>query len=134
MFLTRKRDEAPQAQFSAQVCQSCTERLHCTTSKRGRSLTFIPEPGFSALQAARQREQTADFKRAYQLRAVVEGTISQATASLGMRFASYIGLSKVHLQHLMTAAALNLLCVLDWLADKPRASTRTSSFARLAST
>ncbi len=66
-----------QAQFSAQICQSCTERIHCTTSKRGRSLSFIPEPGFSALQAARQRQQTADFKRAYQLRAGVEGTISQ---------------------------------------------------------
>jgi transposase len=121
-----------QVQFSAQVCQSCTERLHCTTSTRGRSLSFITEPGFSALQAARQRQQTADFKRAYQQRAGVEGTISQATASLGMRFARYIGMPKVHLQHLMTAAALNLLRVLDWLADKPRASTRTSAFARLA--
>jgi len=121
-----------QAQFSAQVCQSCTKRLHCTTSTRGRSLSFIPEPGFSALQAARQREQTPDFKRDYKQRAGVEGTISQASASLGMRFARYIGLSKVHLQHLMTAAALNLLRVLDWLADKPRSSTRISSFARLA--
>jgi len=121
-----------QVQFSAQVCQSCSERIHYTTITRGRSLSFIPEPGFSALQAARQREQTADFKRAYQQRARVEGTISQAAASLGMPFAHYIGMSKVHLQHLMTAAALNLLRVLDWLADKPQSSTRISSFARLA--
>ena len=121
-----------QVHFLAKVCQLCSLRQHCTTNVHGRSLTFIPEPGFSALQAARQREQTADFKRAYQQRAGVEGTISQASASLGMRFARYIGRSKVHLQHLMTAAALNLLRVLDWLADKPRSSTRTSSFARLA--
>lgn len=71
-------------------------------------MSFSPERGFSALQAARQREQTADFKHAYQQRVGVEGTISQASASLGMRFARYIGRSKVHLKHLMTAAALNL--------------------------
>lgn len=121
-----------QVQFSAKVCQGCTFQERCTTNLQGRSLTFIPEPAFSALQAARQRQQTVEFKRVYQQRAGVEGTLSQAIASLGMRFTRYIGMPKVHLQHLMTAAALNLLRVLDWLADKPRASTRTSTFARLA--
>jgi IS5 family transposase len=92
----------------------------------------IPEPGFSALQGAREREQTDEFKQAYKQRAGVEGTISQAVGVLGMRRTRYRGLDKVHLQHLMTAAAMNLMRVLDWLRGKERAATRGSAFARLA--
>jgi transposase len=103
-------------------------RQRCTTSPQGRQLIFIPEPEFSALQAARQRETT----EAYQKRAGIEGTISQATNALGMRRARYRGLGKVHLQHLMTAAAMNLMRVIDWLSGKKRATTRISAFARLA--
>jgi hypothetical protein len=35
------------------------------------------------------------------------------------------------LQHLATAAALNVLRIGDWLAEKPREQARTSAFARL---
>lgn len=84
------------------------------------------------LQAARQREQTDEFKETYKKRAGVEGTISQAVGVLGMRRTRYRGLGKVHLQHLMTAAAMNLMRVVDWLNGKERATTRISAFARLA--
>jgi transposase len=118
--------------FPQTVCQDCPVRLRCTTAKTGRKVGFIPEPGFSALQAARQREQTDEFKQAYKQRAGVEGTIAQAVGVLGMRRTRYRGLDKVHLQHLMTAAAMNLMRVLDWLSGKERATTRKSAFARLA--
>jgi transposase len=49
-----------------------------------------------------------------------------------MRRTRYRGLGKVHLQHLMTAAAMNLMRVLDWLAGNERSKTRISAFARLA--
>jgi transposase len=38
----------------------------------------------------------------------------------------------VHLQHVATAAAMNVSRVSDWLGGVPHARTRTSRFARLA--
>lgn len=49
-----------------------------------------------------------------------------------MRRTRYRGLNKVHLQHLITAVAMNLMRVIDWLAGKERVTTRVSAFARLA--
>lgn len=123
---------ALQAKFPGSVCRACPVRECCTTAQSGRQVGFIPEPEFRALQAAREREQTDDFKEAYQKRAGIEGTISQAIGVLGMRRTRYRGLDKAHLQHLMTAAAMNLMRVLDWLSGKKRATTRFSAFARLA--
>ena len=123
---------AIQSQFPITVCRACPVRERCTTAKRGRQVTFIPEPGFSALKAARQREQTDDFKEAYKKRAGIEGTLSQAVGVLGMRRTRYRNLGKVHLQHLMTAVAMNLMRVLDWLSGHERSTTRISAFARLA--
>jgi transposase len=107
-------------------------RERCTTDKPGRPVGFIPEPGLSALQAAREREQTDEFKQAYKKRAGVEGTISQAVGVLGMRRTRSRGLDQVHLQHLITAAAMHLMRVIDWLSGKQRATPRKSAFARLA--
>lgn len=120
------------AQFPTKTCQACLIRERCTTGKAGRQVGFIPEAEFKALQAAREREQTDEFKEAYKKRAGVEGTISQAVGVMGMRRTRYRGLDKVHLQHLMTAAAMNLMRVLDWLSGKQRATTKVSAFARLA--
>jgi len=39
---------------------------------------------------------------------------------------------KTHLQHVITAAAINLKRIVDWLCEMPRAATRTSAFAALA--
>jgi transposase len=36
------------------------------------------------------------------------------------------------LQHVATAAAINVQRVVDWLWEKPRSKTRPSHFARLA--
>lgn len=50
------------------------------------------------------------------------------------RFDALIGIGVLPniLQHLMTAAAMNLMRVLDWLSGKQRATTKVSAFARLA--
>ena len=67
----------------------------------------------------------------YQQRAGVEGTISQAVRGSGLRQARYHGLAKTHLQHVATAAALNIgRVVAHWEEDKP-AQTRVSRFARV---
>lgn len=120
--------------FSRQDCRVCPVRSLCTrnASKNPRTLTLQCRDEFEALHAARQRQNTEDFKSQYQVRAGVEGTISQATYTLGMRRSRYKGLSKTHLQHVATASALNLLRVAAWLREEPRARTRVSAFMALA--
>jgi transposase len=52
----------------------------------------------------------------------------------GLRQARYRGLAKTHLQHVATAAAINIVRLADWLNGVPRATTRCSRFAALAPT
>jgi transposase len=119
--------------FSRHTCLVCPVRQQCTTSTHnGRQIMFQPRAEFEALHAARQRDEEAGFKESYKQRAGIEGTISQATGSLALRRTRYIGMPKVHLQNLLTGAALNLLRVLDWIAGTQRSKTRISSFAQLA--
>lgn len=105
--------------------------MRCTKGQ-ARSLTLRPRPVHEALQAARQRETTADFKATYRIRAGIEGSISQAVRVNGLRQTRYIGLAKTHLQHLASATALNLLRAMAWLNKVPVAATRPSAFAHLA--
>jgi transposase len=58
--------------------------------------------------------------------------MSQAVRAFGLRQARYRGLLKTALQHVATAAAINLDRIAAWLAGRPIAPTRTSRFAALA--
>ena len=84
-----------------------------------------------ALYAARHRQQTPEFREPYRKRAGMEGTLSQGVRRSEMRRSRYIGLARTHLQHLLTAAALNLMRAVAWLTEAPRAKTRPSRFAAL---
>jgi hypothetical protein len=57
--------------------------------------------------------------------------LSQAVGAFGVRHCRYIGLAKTHLQHIATAAAINLSRLFDWLRTVPRSQTRQSRFAAL---
>jgi hypothetical protein len=48
-----------------------------------------------------------------------------------VRRSRYLGQPKTHLQHILSAVALNLLRLNAWLNGTPLAPTRQSSFARL---
>lgn len=120
-------------QFNWADCKSCEQRALCSRAKeRGRALSFRPKEQHEALQAARQRQTTPQFKEAYKLRAGVEGSLSQGVRGFGLRECRYIGLAKTHLQNVITAAALDLVRGLEWLAGKELAKTRVSRFAALA--
>jgi transposase len=71
-------------------------------------------------------------KERYAKRAGIEGTISQGTRSFGLRQSRYMGQAKTHLQHMLIAVALNLARFVAWVHGVPRATTRTSTFAALA--
>ena len=120
-----------QVRFSLKDCRPCPVRARCTSSKSARLLAFRPQPQFEALQVRRQQAQTETWQKEYGKRAGVEGTISQGVRRLGLRQTRYTGLAKTHLQHVLTAAAINLTRLDSWFTAKKRAQTRTSRFAAL---
>lgn len=116
--------------FGRATCGGCAVRTECTRASH-RTLTVRSEEVAVALRDARARQGTAAFRKRYALRAGVEGTIAQGVAVCGLHHARYIGTAKTHLQHLSTAAALNLLRVAAWLAGDSPATTRCSPFQSL---
>jgi transposase len=84
------------------------------------------------LQSLRQQQQTPEWKRRYNLRAGIEGTLAQGIATFGLRQSRYRGLPKTHLQHVLTSTAINFLRIANWLEEIPLAPTRRNRFARLA--
>lgn len=124
-----------EVRFAARDCRVCPVRGQCTRAVSApRLLKLRPQRMHQALQVARTQQATVAFQKRYHQRAGVEGAISQACVRFGLRRSRYIGLAKTHLQHLFTATAINLSRIVNWLEDIPRAKTRTSRFAALAST
>ena len=131
----RDRAGSPHSRSASarRACEACEVRSQCTRSASSpRTLTLHPKAEHEALTAAREHQQTTEFKERYKARSGVEGTISEAAFALGARRARYRGLPKTHLQHVATAAAMNLKRVVAWLDGVPRSGTRVSHFARLA--
>lgn len=121
-----------QVRFPRQACRSCPTRSLCTRSAtEPRFLTLRQQAHYEALQNARREQQTEVWQEQYAKRAGVEGTISQAVRGFGLRECRYIGLAKTHLQHVLTAAAINFARLDGWFTGKKRAQTRVSRFAAL---
>jgi transposase len=119
--------------FAAATCAACPARSACQGKARGPRWLLVHERAhYEVLHAARQRQKTDVFKEQYADRAGIEGTISQGVRMSDLRRSRYIGYLKTRLMHFLVAAALNFLRVAAWLAEVPRARTRTSAFARLA--
>jgi transposase len=118
--------------FSATDCQACPHRCDCAgpTAKR-RIMTFKTQDEYIALQAARHRQTTPEFLGLYALRAGVEATISQGVRAFDLRRSRYFGQAKTHLQHVATAAAMNLVRLVHWILGDTPARTRRSHFSRL---
>ena len=103
--------------FSRTDCRLCPHRDLCTKGKsEPRSLTLRPQAEHEAIQSVRQAQLTEEWKSRYNVRAGIEGTLSQGIRVFGMRRTRYIGLAKTHLQHVLTAAAMNVVRLANWLA------------------
>lgn len=121
-----------EARFARRDCFSCPLRPRCTQGKREpRIIGLQAREQFEALQGARRHQETEAFRASYAARAGIEGTHAQAVRRCGLRRSRYIGLAKTHLQHVITAAAINLVRVAEWFAGTPVAKTRCSRFAVL---
>lgn len=121
--------------FPRRTCQLCPSRSLCTRSdSEPRRLTLRPKREHELLQSIRVQQETDEWKNIYNTRAGVEGTISQGVRAFGLRKARYTGLAKVQLQHILSAAAINVVRMVAWLQGMPHAKTRISRFAVLAIT
>jgi transposase len=102
-----------------------------TLGKGPRHLRMLSQTEHLDMQAARQRQTTADFKEHYAARAGIESTLSQAVRRCGYRATRYIGLAKTHLQHVLTAAAINLIRLADWFEMPSHTHRAPAAFAAL---
>jgi transposase len=119
--------------FARTTCAICPCRTDCTRSQTtGRVLHVRPQGAQEALLARRKEQETAAFRQGYATRAGIEGTLSQGVRRMGLRRGRYDGLQKTHLQHILTAVAINLVRIDAVLTGLPRGQTRQSPFASLA--
>jgi len=118
--------------FDHHTCATCPGRPLCTRSKQHpRQLLLRPQERRDALHAARERQKTDEFKERYAARAGIEGTISQGVRTCALRRARYRGQARVHLQHVLTAVALNVVRLANWFAGRPRICTKPTPFVAL---
>lgn len=120
-----------QVTFARADCQACPSRAACTRSGRSRRLTLRPELEHRALLEARAGAGTKGFAALYAARAGIEGTVSVGVRRHDLRSCRYRGREKVRLQHLLTAAAMNLMRVADWLRVPTEVRARHGAFTRL---
>lgn len=118
--------------FSSLDCSCCARRDKCVRSRAGRQLLLRSQAHQEALAQARAFIDSAPGRQEYQRRAGVEGTLSQGIRRCGLRRCRYRGLDKTHLQHVATAAALNVARVIDHLSGHKPATTQVSRLSRLA--
>ena len=96
--------------FSRHHCRPCPIRDKCTLADPNvpRRITIHPEPVHQARMAAHRAQDSDQWRATYNVRAGVEGTVSQAVRGPDLRHARYRGLPKTHLQNVITGMALNI--------------------------
>jgi hypothetical protein len=121
-----------EARLARRDCTPCPLRSRCARAKREpRVVSLQAREPFEALRGARKHQGTEAFRASHAARAGIEGTHAQAISRCGLRRSRHIGLAKTHLQHVITAAAINLVRAAEWFAGTPsrkhafRASTRS---------
>ncbi|MFE5122956.1 transposase [Streptomyces sp. NPDC056669] len=96
-----------QAKFSKKDCGPCPVKAACTRSDV-RLLSFLPRELHDVQSDSRTEQQTQEWLSRYSLRAAIESTISEFVNGHGMRQCRYRSEDKAHVQHVLTAIAVNL--------------------------
>ena len=120
--------------FPLPACRACSLHDQCTLTAAKVLILRPDEQTYTALQKARKRQETPEFRTLYAKRAGIEGTVAQAVRTCEMRRARYIGSKKLRLQAFLTANAMNVLRACEWLMRGKHASTPVSRFAKLVAT
>ncbi|MFE2713961.1 transposase [Streptomyces mirabilis] len=97
------------ARFTKSQCQPCPARTQCTTSRESTRTVGFPPRELRDLQLrVRTEQQTPEWKTRYAVRSGVEGTVNEFAHGYGMRRCRYRGQGKAHIQHVLTAIAVNI--------------------------
>jgi DDE family transposase len=118
-------DPVIRIRFDGATCRGCPTRRECTSAHAApRPLTVRLHTHHEAIQTARQRQETPEFKAQYALRAGVESRLSQGTRRVDLRRSRSLGLARTHLQQLLTATAMHVVRVIAWLWGEPLGERR----------
>jgi transposase len=97
------------ARFTRGQCQPCPARAACTTSGDGkRTVGFPPRELYELQLRNRADQQDPAWHKRYAVRSGIEGTICELANGHSMRRCRYRGQPKAHLQHVLTAIAVNI--------------------------
>ncbi|WP_328380786.1 transposase (plasmid) [Streptomyces sp. NBC_00440] len=97
------------ARFTKSQCRPCPARTQCTTTAdSARTVGFPPRELRDLQLRVRSEQQTLEWKTRYAVRSGVEGTINEFAHGYGMRRCCYRGQGKAHIQHVLTAIAVNI--------------------------
>ncbi|MGW1167139.1 IS1182 family transposase [Streptomyces sp. NPDC001153] len=97
------------ARFTKSQCRPCPARTQCTsTADNARTVGFPPRELRDLQLRVRAEQQTPEWKTRYAVRSGVESTVNEFAHGHGMRRCRYRGQGKVHVQHVLTAIAVNI--------------------------
>ncbi|MEY9968541.1 transposase [Streptacidiphilus sp. MAP12-16] len=117
------------ARFTKGQCQPCPDRPRCTNSREGaRNVGFPPRELRDLQVRVRTEQQTSEWKARYAVRSGVEGTVNEFAHGHGMRRCRYRGQPKAHLQHVLTAIAVNIERLSRSEAEKTSSSRPPTAF------
>jgi hypothetical protein len=112
-------------------------RADCTTSfTNGRQIVIPTRELYEIQLANRAAQHDPAWKRRYNTRAGIEGTISQATRAHHLRHNRYTGLAKTRVQHALIACGMNATRIADWTHrdNQPAPARSRSPFKNLCKT
>jgi transposase len=118
--------------FKRADCEPCQFRALCVKSaKDARSLSILPEAEFEALQLQRAMNVETGWAQRFDVRAGIEGSLSQGVRAFGLRRSRYVGEARTRLHCVGVAVGINVQRVGAWFEGVPRAKSRVSKFGAL---
>ena len=119
--------------FSRHHCRPCPIRDKCTLAGPNvpRRVTIHPEPVHQARMTAQRAQDSDQWRTTYNLRAGIEGTVSQAVRGPDLRHSRYRGLPKAHLQNVFIGMALNIRRLGAHFNTKPQPARRPTRIHEL---
>jgi transposase len=96
------------ARFQPEQCNPCSQKPRCTRGVSGRTVNFLPQHLHEQQQRNRTDQQDKGWRRRYGMRSGVEGTVHELADTHRARRSRYHGHTKTHVQHVLTAIAINL--------------------------
>ncbi|MCC9312529.1 transposase, partial [Kitasatospora sp. RB6PN24] len=94
--------------FNPAHCDPCPVRSSCTSGKAPRTVNFLPRRLHELQTQNRADQQDPQWQRLYASRSGIEGTMNELVNGHRMRRCRYHGVAKAHVQHVLTAIAVNI--------------------------